>query len=306
MRYLRLVPALAFASVVAFACGGEPADETAEAPETATADAMPSDEEAIDALAEYWVTHYNMQHPDMVASVYTDSAWVMPADGGMFEGREAVAAWLAGSVEPAPTATVTPVETLLRGDVAVGLGTYTVSMTDDAGETMGFSGSYMNVYEKVDGEWKVEGMLTNYDAPPPAEWQWNAPYEGEAPPSNPAFPDLIDAYEAAFNAGDAAGIAALYVDDAKAAFSNGPIVEGPAAIQASMAERMTPGATIEIHEAGNADMGDGWRGGGGWYEIMGPDGAVVQTGYWMNVLRMQDDGTPKIAWTLTNARPAGM
>ncbi|NNF37137.1 MAG: DUF4440 domain-containing protein, partial [Gemmatimonadetes bacterium] len=135
MRFIRLVPALALASTVALACGGEPAaDEMSDTADAAAADAMASDQEAIDALAEYWTTHYNMQHPEMVASVYTDSAWVTPANGGMFEGTEAITAWLTESTAPAPTAEVMPMETMIMGEIAVSMGTYRISMTDEAGE----------------------------------------------------------------------------------------------------------------------------------------------------------------------------
>ena len=53
-------------------------------------------------------------------------------------------------------------------------------------------------------------------------------------------------------------------------------------------------------------MGDGWSGGGGWYAISDADGARVQTGFWMNVVEVQEDGTPQVVWALTNARPAAI
>jgi hypothetical protein len=164
----------------------------------------------------------------------------------------------------------------------------------------------MNAMRKVGGEWKIDGMMSNYDAAPPEGMEWNPMPEGEMPPSNPRFPDLNAAYTAAFNAGDAGAIAAIYADDAKLALSNGPVLEGRAAIEEAMAGRFVEGATIEIHEVGSEDMGDGWSGGGGWYAINGPDGAPVQTGFWMNIVEVQDDGTPQVVWALTNARPAGM
>lgn len=304
MRHRRLIPALALLPALLLGCGEPPAEEAADA--SAPDAAMASDDAAIAALADYWETHYNMQHADMVASTYTEDAWVAPADGGMFEGRPAIEGWLTGNMEAAPTVEITPAETVVAGDVAVSMGTYAISAAPEGAEPMRFSGAYMNALEKVDGEWKIAGTISNYDAPPPDDNQWNAPPDGDTPPDAPMYPELIDAYEAAFNAGDAAAIAALYADDAKVALSNGSLLEGPAAVELDMAARITPGATIEIHEVGGYDLGAGLSARGGWYQIAGPDGAPAQTGFWMNVLRAQDDGTPEIAWSITNARPGGM
>ena len=304
MRNRRLVPTLALLPALLLACGEPPAEEPAEAP--AAEAAMASDEEAITALGDQWESQYNQQNAEMVAAMYTDSSWVMPAGGGMFMGRPAVQGWLTASMETSPTIEVTPHETLVSGDYAVGLGSYAISVTPEGAEPMGYSGSYLNALERIDGEWKIVGTVSNFDAPPPEDWEWDPAPEGEMPPDNPRFPDLNEAYETAFNAGDAAAIAALHTDDAKVAFADGPLLEGSAAVQESLAARMTEGATLDVHEAGSQDLGNGWVGAGGSYEIIGPDGTVAQSGFWMNVLRVQDDGTARIAWALTNARPAGM
>lgn len=306
MRYRTKAGMLVFAPLVLFACGEPPADDADmdAAPEAAEAMAA-ADREAIDAVAEYWETHYNMHHPDMVASTYTDSAWVAPADGRMAQGLPAVQAWLAEGTEASPTIDITPVETLIAGDMAVGMGTYALTISPEGAEPMSYSGSYMNVMERVGDEWKIAGTMSNYDAPRPDDWQWGPPSEADMPPDDPRFPELVDAFEAAFNAGDAAAVAALYTDDAMVALSDGPILNGAGAVEESMAARMMEGATIEIHEVGNEDLGDGMYGGGGWYQITGPDGMVAQSGYWMNVVEVQADGTPRIAWSLTNARPGG-
>ncbi|MEQ9569358.1 MAG: DUF4440 domain-containing protein [Longimicrobiales bacterium] len=298
---------LVFVPFALLACGEPPADDAdmEAAPEAAEVMAA-ADHEAIDAVAEYWETHYNMQHPAMVASTYVDSAWVAPADGRMAEGLPAVEAWLTESTQAAPTIDITPGETLIAGDVAVGMGTYAITVSPEGAEPMSYSGSYMNLMGRVGDDWKIAGTMSNYDAPPPDDWQWGPSFEGEMPADDPRFPELIDAYEAAFNAGDAAAVAAHYTDDAMVALSNGPMLNGQGAVQEAMAARMMEGATIEIHEIGNLDLGDGMYGGGGWYQITGPDGMVAQSGYWMNVVEVQSDGSPKIAWSLTNARPGAL
>ncbi|HSG46455.1 MAG TPA: nuclear transport factor 2 family protein [Longimicrobiales bacterium] len=297
MEHRRLPLALAALALVA--CGEPPADEET----VAAGPAVSTDQIAIAALAEYWEDQYNLHNADSVAMVYTDSAWVAPADGGMFTGRDEIRGWLAGDFAASPAIDITPRNNIITGDYAVDLGSYSVTVHPEGADPVSFSGTYMNALEKIDGEWKIAGTMSNYDDAPPEGWAWNPASDEPAPPDNPVSPALVEAYEAAWNAGDAAGVAALYTADALVAFSNGPVLQGAAGVEASLAARIVPGATIDIHEVGSQDLGNGWTGHGGWYEITGAEGDVVQTGFWMNVTRLQDDGTRKIHWTLTNARP---
>jgi ketosteroid isomerase-like protein len=300
MWYRRAVPFLAVALVAA--CGGDQ-DEAVqgEAVQGATDPA-----EAIAALGDYWETHFNMQHPDMVASKYVDTAWVAPADGGWVEGRDQIQTWLTELEEMSPTAEITPVETLVFGDQAMGIGSYSVSGTGPDGNPMEMSGTYMNALADAGGEWMLVASMNNYDAPRPEGWEWAEPMEGETPPDiENEFTPVIEAFESAYNSGDPAAIAALYTDDALVAYSDGPILRGPGAVQTAMGDRMENGGTLVIHQLGTNELDGTHAGSGGWYEIQGPDGATVQTGFWWNLMEMED-GTPKIRWTVTNAWPMGV
>ncbi|HSG46454.1 MAG TPA: nuclear transport factor 2 family protein [Longimicrobiales bacterium] len=302
MPYRRLAAIVAAAALVA--CAEPPADE---APAQDAEAAAPSDQEAIAAVAEYWETHYNMQHADMVASTYGDEAWVAPADGNVFEGREGIQGWLAGDMEAmAPTIDITPVETVVVGDLAMSIGSYSVSAAPEGADPVSFSGTYINSMARVDGEWVITGTVTNYDSPRPEGWAWNPPMEGEVPPDSAIFPEMITAYEAAWNAGDGAALAAMYTENARAAWTDAPLVSGRAAIEAAAMARTTTGSTLDLHEVGGEDLGDGWTGVGGWYSVTGPDGEVMRQGIWMNLVRTGEDGTPRIHWTVSNGRPGAL
>ena len=86
------------------ACGGDAAEEAPAAEETMAA---VSDEQALADLREYWQTHYNMHHASVVAGVYTEDAWSLPAAGGLLEGRAAIEADLESAMAASPTATIT-------------------------------------------------------------------------------------------------------------------------------------------------------------------------------------------------------
>lgn len=283
------------------ACAEPPAEEAMPAEE-----APPSpDEVALQELGDYWETHYNMHHADMVASVYGEDAWSLPADGAYQQGRAAIEASLAESMAASPTAEITGVATRIFGDNAMSLGSYSVEATPEGAEPMAISGSYMNIMSKVEGEWKIIGSLTNYDSERPEGWAWADPME-EMPEEGGENAALASAYADAWNAGDVSAILGMYAGDAMVSYSNGPIVQGHDALQADLEARMMPGATINIVNVGSMDFGDGFMADGGWYQIEGPDGAgVVQSGWYLNLLGTDEDGSRTIHWTITNGRPMG-
>lgn len=300
MRYRTV---LSLFLVAALAACAEPAPE-AESEAGSSVDAR-SDVAAIDALAEEWEAAYNAHDADAVAALYAEEAWVYPADGGGFEGREAVHGWLATAMESSPTAEITPVETRVFEDRAVSMGTYSITASPPEGGPLAFSGAYMNALERMDGEWKIVGTMSNYDATPPEGWAWNPPMEGDPPAEDDTLEQVVESYEAAWNAGDAEGVAALYAEDALVAYSDGPVLEGRAAVEAAASERTSAGGTLDVHQVGAQELGDGWMATGGWWELTGPDGEAMQTGSWMNLNEVQDDGSSLVHWTLTNGRPAG-
>lgn len=304
MHHRTLVTLLALLSLAA--CGDRSADEAPAMDEgAAPAAAAAADEAAIDALADSWQEAYNAHDAEGVAAHYGEEAGVYPADGGGFEGRDAIRGWLADDFGNDPTIEIMPGETHVVGDMAMAMGRYAVTLSPEGGDAMTLSGAFMNALERMDGEWQIVATISNYDAPPPEGMAWNAPMEGDPPEEDDAFAQLVADYEAAWNAGDAAAVAALHTPDARVAYSDGPILEGRDAVQAALEERMTPGATLDIHTANSEELGDGWTGQGGWYEIMDAQGTVVQSGVWMNLVQVQDDGTPLVHWSITNARPAG-
>jgi uncharacterized protein (TIGR02246 family) len=298
---LHRTTAIALAATLLVGCAGEANDESQEAADAVVA--VASDDQAIEDVRAYWETHYNMHHADMVASTYADSAWSLPADGGALMGRAAIEADLVDGMAASPTASITSRDLVLMGDMAVGMGTYAVTAAPEGGESMNWSGTYLNVMTKASGEWKILGSITNFDAARPEGWPWNAPM-AEAPAEEGTMTEVTDYYATHWNMGHASMVADLYTDDAISSFSNGPIYEGRAAIEAATAERIESGAKLTIHDVATMPLGEGWAADGGWYQLDGPDGTPVQTGAYMTILKQQEDGSWKIHRSLTNGQPA--
>lgn len=288
--------ALALASALLVGCAGE-SDKMAGA-----ADAAASDEQAVEALRAYWETHYNMHHPDMVATTYADSAWSLPAAGGYLTGREAIEADLAASMAASPTATITSSDLVLMGDLGASMGTYAVTVAPEGGESTSWSGTYLNVVTKASGEWKILGTITNYDAARPDGWTWSGSM-ADPPPDAGTMTEVTDYYATHWNMGHPSMVADTYTDDAMVSFANGAIVQGRAAVEAAIAERINTGAKLEIHDVGTLPMGEGWAADGGWYLLTGPDGTAIQSGSYLTILKQQADGGWKVHRSVTNGQP---
>lgn len=284
------------------------ADEEADAvPATATTEsATAADEAALEQIRADYVTHYNMQHADVVAGMYTDSAFALWSDGAVTMGRPAVQTYLQENVATSPTLNLTTGGTMVLGENAVAHGTWDVSATPEgATEPVAMKGHYLTYFTKVNGEWKIGGVITNFDAAPPEGFEF-AETGQEEPPEEGTMGELVNAYVQAFNAGDAAAVANLYTEDGFHAYANLPAAEGRAAIQTVLAERFAAGApTIEIHDVGTMDLGNGWALDGGWYTFTAPaEGGATETqqGTYMNLVQQQPDGSWKIHWGVSNGR----
>lgn len=296
-------PILLLAGLFVAACA-ETQPEDADAASAQVADAS-ADEAALEQLRADYVTHYNAHHPAVVAGMFTDSAFGLWADGQVTMGKPAIQAALEADMAGSPTLSLETGDVMVFGDHAVARGSYSVSLTPEGAGALSLAGSYITHFVKADGQWKINGVLSNYDAAPPAGVP-TAELTGDPPPDEGTLAELATAYTQSMNAGDWAGVAALYTEDATVAFSNGPALQGRAAIQARLAETFTGGApTIEIHDVGTVDVGDGYVVDGGWFTLNATtaEGAITQTGTYMSLARRDADGSWKIHWSVSNGQP---
>ena len=274
--------------------GGEMTDET-----TAMQDGDAG--QAIAALTASYEQHYNLGHASQTAALYTDSAVALMADGTVARGRTAIEDYLGGQMaDGSPQLSVELMETKSMGDTAVSIGSWHVTATPAGADTLHAGGHWMAAYERTSDGWKAIALITNYDSEPTPEM-----LSGQAPSEPPvetsAMGSLADAFEEAWNGGDAADVAALYAEDAWVSYSNQPVSEGRAAIEAALQQQMR--GTIEIHGVKSVDLGDGWGADGGWYLISG-GGQPPYGGNYMLLAQTGSDGAPRIQWALSNGRPA--
>lgn len=102
------------------------------------------------------------------------------------------------------------------------------------------------------------------------------------------YEKLPAAWQAAYNAGDAAALAAMYLEDGVRMPPDMPVVEGREAIQAQVQAGMDQGlvkVSIEMVEstvAGEIGLARGT------FKLMGADGNVITVGKWANVSKLVD------------------
>jgi len=294
---IRLTPLLILLLIVTACAPAAPEPE----PE---AEAAPIDDAAaVAALSDEYVLHYNLGHADVVADMYTADAVALLADGSVSMGREAIQAALEVAMASGPTLSLEAADSMVMGDAAVVRGSYSVEIAAEGADPVSFGGNYISGFARVDGEWKLSAVLGNYDAPP-GENVPSAPAPTETPEdmTDGPFVAFAASYAEHFNMGHPTVVAAMYADDAVAAFADGPLLEGNAAIEADLTERADGSTQLAIHVIGSEDIGDGWHFGGGWYEATASteDGEQSQVGNWIGLLSTDADGTHKFVWAVSN------
>jgi uncharacterized protein (TIGR02246 family) len=294
-----------FASaLLATAC----ADADQEDPDAATPPAaeVTAEEAALEQLRADYMSHYNLHHPDVVAGMFTDSAFALWADGTVSMSRAQVQSNLEADMASSPTLDLQTDDVMVFGDNAVARGSYSVNLSPAGADPVTLTGNYLTHFNRTDGAWKINGVATNFNALPPEGAVPEAPADDEPPPPDSGtMGDIVAAYTQMMSAGDWAGLANLYTEDAVASFSNAPQIEGRSAIQARFAERFTGPATIELHDVGTLDLGAGYAIDGGWFTLTAPtpEGNVTQGGTYLNLMQQQPDGSWKIHWSLSNGQP---
>ena len=152
---------LVIAFIAAAACG------TAPPPVADTG----SIEASFVAGTNAWLDAYNAGDVDKIVAMYALDAVVMPPNAPVCTGRDELRAYITSDMAGSKAAGIVlvngPSTTGASGDLGWHQGIYTVKSA--SGETVG-SGSYMEVWRKIDGKWLMVRDIWNSDRPatPPA------------------------------------------------------------------------------------------------------------------------------------------
>lgn len=91
-----------------------------------------------------------------IANFYTTDGKIFPTNAPIIEGRAAIAQrWKISEESTNLYHKVTPIEIKIVGDTAYDHGLYEGSITNAKGVVTDFSGKYVIVWKKVEGDWKI-------------------------------------------------------------------------------------------------------------------------------------------------------
>ena len=129
-----------------------------------------ADEQQIRDLEQQWADAAEERNLDAIVNLFAEDGRIMPPNAEAAMGRDSVReTWQAildlpeldFSFEP------TDVNVAESGDMAYVIGTYRLTFQSEGQEEpTQDSGKYVDIWEKVDGEWKVTVEMYNSNLPP--------------------------------------------------------------------------------------------------------------------------------------------
>lgn len=112
------------------------------------------------AKADEWMELFNAGDMDGLIALYTDDARLLPPNGEMVRGHEAIRADFAAMREAGLSGALRTVEATTAGDLGHRVGTYTLTAPDG---TEVDRGKYIETWRRIDGEWKIDNDIYNSD-----------------------------------------------------------------------------------------------------------------------------------------------
>ncbi|MCI0434415.1 MAG: SgcJ/EcaC family oxidoreductase [Gemmatimonadetes bacterium] len=148
--------------VVFAACQAPPA--AAPAPPAGLTDA---DRAAIQSVSDELVQGVLAGNFAAVTALYTEDGMVLPPNGPAVSGRTAIQAFFE-TFPPMTAFSLSSVEILGSGDMAVVRGTFNLTMNPPGGDALTDTGKYIEVrHRQADGRWLISHDIFNSDVPLP-------------------------------------------------------------------------------------------------------------------------------------------
>ena len=175
LKYLKALSMFA-AIAVAAACQKQEAEQTGTTEESAAIDTE-TIRQGIEDLANQYEQAMLAGDVAALTNFYADDAVVLPPNLPRAEGeaiRSVFDGWYTGG--PLTGATLTTDQVIIpeSGEIAIDVGTFTMSGTGPDGTPYQETGKYVTTWKNINGEWKIVVDTWNSDTPLPGT-------EGAAP-----------------------------------------------------------------------------------------------------------------------------
>ena len=125
----------------------------------------PGDPSEITSRSAAWEEALNAGDIDALTELYTEDTRLLPPNGEIAIGHDAVRAIFGGMIEAGLTGELKSLETKVVGDLGYNVGAYRLF----AGEELIDTGKYMEIWARGDdGQWRYTNDIWNSDLPAPA------------------------------------------------------------------------------------------------------------------------------------------
>ena len=120
----------------------------------------------IEAATATWMDAFNNGDAATIAGTMSPDAQIMPPNGNLVEGREAIQAFWQGFIDSGVKCTLTAIEIEVEGDMGYKIGTFRI--LDPAGAELDH-GKFIEVWRCFDGEWLFHRDIWNSSVPLPED-----------------------------------------------------------------------------------------------------------------------------------------
>ncbi len=117
----------------------------------------------IAARSAAWGEAFTARNMEALVGLYSEDARMMPPNGPTGRGREAVALEFQAMFDAGLSVTIETVEAMAAGDLGHRVGTYALS----AGGSEVDRGKFLELWRKIDDEWKITADMYSSDWPAP-------------------------------------------------------------------------------------------------------------------------------------------
>jgi uncharacterized protein (TIGR02246 family) len=126
---------------------------------------MTVDRKGVHDIAARLEAAFNASDAVALASLYSETAILMPPNEPMVRGRTEIQEWFAHALLRLRSVRIVPIESTVEADQAFQVGTFTTAVSSSGKEDSPLPGKYVLVLRNHEGQWKIEYDIWSLDQP---------------------------------------------------------------------------------------------------------------------------------------------
>ena len=124
---------------------------------------MTVDHKGVHDVAARLEAAFNASDAMALASLYSDTAILMPPNEPMVRGRTDIQAWFERALLRLRSVRIVPIESTVEADQAFQVGTFTTTVSSSGKDVSALPGKYVLVLKNYGGEWRIQYDIWNLD-----------------------------------------------------------------------------------------------------------------------------------------------